>query len=121
MSNHETNEAPGPISPVDRSVNDILIFFRQGVDTGYYHIDTPEEREPQTAIPFMSKHCGDCPFYAPDFCTLKRAKRNPSDTTCRYFDEENHAAAEEQRAASGEIGRQAFLKRIQNKDNPYST
>lgn len=42
--------SPSGNTPAERTAEEVAAIFLKGVQANYYHIDTPEEREPQTVI-----------------------------------------------------------------------
>lgn len=66
--------------------------LQRAVEAGYYRTEAATEE--QTPFPWQNRSCGDCPFWAANTCTVRRARREATDQTCRYFDRCNHADAE---------------------------
>ena len=99
-------ESPRPNNnPADRSVEEVLSRFLNGVRADYYHIDTPAERMPLEIFSLSGKTCGDCPFFTQGNCMVKEIIRSPDDLSCDFINQGSTSSK-----SDNEVSKQKFIK-----------
>ena len=68
-----------------------LLRLKAAFDAGFYRTEAAESE--QTPLPWQSRTCSDCPFWAHSICLVHEVTRPANAHTCRYFDRSNRDEA----------------------------
>lgn len=82
-----------PTKNVVETQTDWLIRLKAACDAGYYR--TEPATALQVAFPWQNKSCRHCPFWSNSICRVHAEYRSATAETCMYFDDCNHADAED--------------------------